>query len=159
MTKIIQSTDLAQLAGKAAGSERRRAHLNMHDTLEAPVQRLFIAVEPDSYMRPHRHPQSNKWEMFVLLNGEIDLLVFADDGTLKQRETLSANALRAVEIPPNTWHAYVCRQPGTVVLEVKEGPYIPTPAEDFAPWSPAEGEEGAPSYLNWMRNAQRGEKY
>ncbi|GAL33881.1 hypothetical protein JCM19240_789 [Vibrio maritimus] len=42
---------------------------------------------------------------------------------------------------------------GTVGLEIKEGAYIPTPQEDFAPWSPAEGEDGADEYRNWMRTA------
>lgn len=44
--------------------------------------------------------------------------------------------------------------PLSLALEVKEGAYIPTPEEDFAPWSPAENTEGAAAYLAWMRDAQ-----
>ena len=159
MTKIIHNQDLKALAQQAAQSERRRSHLNVHDSLDASVQRLFIATEPDTYMRPHRHPQAHKWEFLMAVQGEIDLLVFNDDGSLAQRESLSATAVRAVEIPPNTWHAYVCRQSGTIVLEVKEGAYLPTPEEDFGPWTPAEGSADAPAYAQWMRNAQVGEKF
>jgi cupin fold WbuC family metalloprotein len=159
MIKIIHNHELDELKSKAVQSERRRTHLNVHDTLDASVQRLFIATEPDTYMRPHRHPQAHKWEFLMVISGEIDLLVFADDGTLIQRENLSPSAVRVVEIPSNTWHAYVCQQPGTVVLEVKEGAYLPTEAGDFAPWSPAENTEGAEACLQWMRNARLGSKY
>ncbi len=154
MTKIITATALHQLTLKAASVDRQRAHLNVHDTLDASVQRLFIATEPGTYMRPHRHVEAHKWEFFLVLAGEIDLLIFDDAGEIQQRVVMSPITTRAVEIPPNTWHAYVCKQSATVALEIKEGAYLPTPAADFAPWSPAENTPEAPAYLAWMQKAQ-----
>ena len=154
MTKIITSEALRNLTAKAATADRLRAHLNVHETLDASVQRLFIATEPGTYIRPHRHPQPHKWEFFLVLEGEIDLLIFDGAGSVQQRTAMSPSAARAVEVPPNVWHAYVCKQSGTLALEVKAGAYIPTPEEDFAPWSPAENTEGAAAYLAWMRDAQ-----
>jgi len=159
MIKLISNTELENLTHNATKSERQRAHLNVHDSLDANVQRLFIATEPDTYMRPHRHPEPHKWEFLTVLTGEIDLMVFDDNGTLTMRETLSQTGIRSVEIPPNTWHAYVCKLSKTSVLEVKEGAYIPTEPEDFAPWSPAENSAGAKTYLEWMRDATLGSKY
>jgi len=153
MIKIIRNTELNNLANSAANSERRRLHLNVHDSLDASVQRLFIATEPDTYMRPHRHPEPHKWEFLTVLTGEIDLLIFDDEGNLTQREILSQTDVRAVEIPPNIWHAYVCKGSKTIVLEIKEGAYTPTKAEDFAPWTPAENSIEASEYLQWMKNA------
>jgi cupin fold WbuC family metalloprotein len=159
MTKVYHADQLNELKQKAADAERLRSHLNVHEALEAPVQRLFIATEPNTYMRPHRHPQSHKWEFFMVLEGKIDLMIFDDQGTLIQRTRMSPTDTRAVEIPPGTWHAYACQQSGTLALEVKEGPYIPTPEEDFASWSPAEGSEGAPAYRDWMRTAEEGTRF
>jgi len=144
---------LSALSEKATAAARRRTHLNVHASADANVQRLFIATEPDSYMRPHRHPEEHKWEFFVVLRGRLDLLVFEDTGELRQRIALSPDATPAVEIAPRTFHAYVCMQPGTVALEIKEGAYIPTPEHEFAPWAPPERSEGAPAYLAWMRSA------
>lgn len=158
MLKNITTEDLHELAGKAADSERQRAHLNVHEALDANVQRLFIATEPETYMRPHRHPEAHKWEFFVVLEGAIDLLIFEEDGTLKQRIPMSPDRTRAVEVPPGTWHAYVCQQSGTLALEVKEGAYIPTPEADFAPWSPAENMPGAAKFRDWMRTAKPGSR-
>ncbi len=133
---------------------RRRTHLNVHASPEANVQRLFIATEPDTYMRPHRHPEAHKWEFLAVLRGRLALLVFDDAGELRQRIAMSSDAILAVEIAPNTFHAYVCLEAGTVALEIKEGAYIPTPEQEFAPWSPAERSPSAHAYLEWMRTAE-----
>jgi cupin fold WbuC family metalloprotein len=152
--KTFSSADFAALAERAKAAPRRRANLNVHASTDANVQRLFIATEPDTYMRPHRHIESHKWEFFAVLRGRLDLLVFSDAGELTQRITLSPAATPAVEIPPGVFHAYVCMQPGTIGLEVKEGAYIPTAENDFAPWSPAERSAGVASYLAWLRTAE-----
>jgi len=127
--------------------------LNVHESLDANVQRLFIATQPGTYIRPHRHPEPHKWEFFAVLAGRIDLLVFGDGGALRQRFALSPETLPAVEIPAGTFHSYVCMKSGTVALEVKEGAYIPTTERDFAPWAPAERSDGAEAYLAWMQTA------
>jgi cupin fold WbuC family metalloprotein len=154
MIKTITADDLRALAGKAAQAPRLRAHLNVHESLDAAVQRLFIATEPGTYMRPHRHAEAHKWEFFVVVQGRLDLLIFDDAGRVTQRVVMAPAHTPAVEIPPGTWHAYVCMQSGTIGLEVKQGAYVPTPEHDFAPWSPAENTAGVADYLDWMRRAQ-----
>ncbi|WP_455207490.1 WbuC family cupin fold metalloprotein [Kaarinaea lacus] len=154
MIKTFTAEDFTQLAGKASNTERRRAHLNVHESHDANVQRLFIATEPDTYIRPHRHREAHKWEFFMVLTGEIDLLIFDDQGNLKQRIVMAPDQTRAIELPPNTWHSYVCKKPGTVALEVKEGAYLPTQEGDFAPWAPAENTAEVATFLQWMREAR-----
>jgi cupin fold WbuC family metalloprotein len=157
MTKVYTSTRLDQLKEDAASAKRRRSHLNVHAELDANVQRLFIATQPDTYMRPHRHPETHKWEFFIVLEGKIDLLVFDDQGVLLQRTEMSGEQTRAVEVPAGTWHAYVCMEPDTLALEIKEGEYLPTREQDFAAWSPAESSERAVAFLQQMRVAQAGD--
>lgn len=154
MLKIISDKDFSTFSDNAKAAPRQRSHHNLHESLDANVQRLFIATEPDTYMRPHRHSEAHKWELFLVLKGQLDLLIFNDDGELTQRHSLSPDTNRAIEIPPNTWHGYACMLAGTVGLEIKEGAYVPTPQDDFAPWSPAEGEAEADQYREWMRKAQ-----
>ncbi len=153
MIRRIPAGELAALTGTAATAPRLRAHLNVHASPEAAVQRLFIATEPGTYIRPHRHPEPHKWELFVVLEGEIHLLLFTDDGRVRERVPMSPATTRAVEIPAGTWHSYVCMRSGTVALEVKEGAYIPTPPADFAGWSPPENSPEAPAYLEALRAA------
>lgn len=156
MEKRIYFDQLQDLMLNARHSDRGRANLNTHDSLDAAVQRLFIATAPDTYIRPHRHSEANKWEFFVLLEGAMDLLIFDEIGTIIERSRMSRFELRAVEIPPGQWHSYACSEPGTLALEIKQDAYIPTPAEDFAHWAPAEGAPEAQRFLAWMRDAEVG---
>jgi cupin fold WbuC family metalloprotein len=151
MKEPLFADDLRQLSAQAATADRRRAHLNTHDSVQADVQRLFIATEPDTYIRPHRHRESHKWEFFVVLEGALDLLIFDDSGAISERVEMSPDNVRAVEVPPGTWHTYICREPGTIALEVKQGAYVPTPEEDFAPWAPPENAPGSTEYLASLR--------
>ncbi|HVY63593.1 MAG TPA: WbuC family cupin fold metalloprotein [Gammaproteobacteria bacterium] len=152
--RTFGARDFSALTAMAAGAERLRANLNVHTSLDANVQRLFIATEPGTYMRPHRHAERHKWEFFVVLRGRLDLLVFSDAGDVRRRVVMSPETTPAVEVPPGVFHAYVCMRSGTVGLEVKEGAYLPTQEHDFAPWSPPERSAGAPAYLEWLRAAQ-----
>lgn len=154
MTKIIAQSELEQLKLKAQSAPRQRANLNLHASLEANVQRLFITTEPGTYIQPHRHSENHKWEMFLVLEGEIDLLIFNDEGELTLRTKMSPTETRVVEIPPKTWHTYVVQQSGTLALEIKEGGYVPTPEPDFAPWSPAENTPEAQAFLEHLRYLQ-----
>ena len=64
---LLEVGRLDDLCKAARNSERRRAHLLLHSGHQDQVQRLVIAVEPGTYVRPHKH--SEQWEMLVLLSG------------------------------------------------------------------------------------------
>ncbi|WP_193164296.1 WbuC family cupin fold metalloprotein [Microbulbifer hainanensis] len=159
MTKLISQADLSQLAESAQQADRRRNNLNVHDSVDANVQRLFIATQPETYIRPHRHSEPHKWEFFMVIQGSMSLLLFSDDGRIEDRIELSALDVRAVEIPPNTWHSYTCMEEDTVALEIKEGAYTPTPEQDLAPWSPKENTPDTAAYVEWMKTAKPGDKF
>ncbi len=159
MIKTIGKSDINALIEDARASTRRRMNLNLHASTDAAVQRLFIATEPvatepDTYIRPHRHPEPHKWEMLLVLKGRLDLLVFDEPGIVTDRITLEPDQTQLVELSSGTWHSFVCCESGTVVLEVKEGAYIPTAEKDFAPWAPPENSAGVQSFLEWMRSVQ-----
>jgi len=156
MEKRIHASQLNELALAASLADRGRTHLNTHDSMDADVQRLFIATSRDTYIRPHRHSEDHKSEFFVVLEGRMDLLVFNDDGAILERCRLSPTDTRAVEIPPGQWHSYVCCQPGTIALEVKQGAYVPSADDDLAPWAPAEKSSSCDAFLSWMRTAPVG---
>jgi len=47
----------------------------------------------------------------------------------------------------------------SVFLEVKQGPYDPATAVEFAPWAPPEGDPAVAQYQQWLRAARVGERY
>ncbi len=155
--KRIDQTLLTALSTQAATSPRKRAHHNLHPQLDDPIQRLCIAMEPGTYVRPHRHMQPETWEILLILSGAVTLLIFDYSGKVLERIELAAGGeVTAVEIPANTWHAVASLKAGTVVFEVKQGPYAPISEVNYAPWSPAEGTQ-AEVLEGWYHRAQVGD--
>ncbi|WP_043114466.1 WbuC family cupin fold metalloprotein [Solimonas soli] len=154
-TKLLSADALDALCAQARAAPRRRAHLNLHEDADAPVQRFAIAAEPDSYFRPHRHPAV--WELLCVLRGRFLSLQFDDDGVLTQRAVVDART-PIIETPANTFHTVLALDGGSVFFEIKQGPYRPTPEQDFVAWAPAEGGDVAP-LQRWLREAQPGQRY
>ena len=146
--KLITQQTIDELSRQAAQSVRRRMNLNLHDDYDDPCQRLFNALEPDSYVRPHRHIDPPKPECFVPVRGRMALLVFDDHGRIEEVVHFGVNSeIVAIELPPGLWHMLVALEPGSIFFEAKPGPYRPVKDKDFAPWSPEEGSVAAPGYL------------
>ena len=158
MLKLIDVDMLDRLSGEAKDSKRLRQNRNLHASLSDSVQRLCNAFEPGTYVRPHRHPQKGRWELFVVLRGAAALLMFDDHGTVIERMELAAGGpTLGVEIPPRTWHTIVSRAPGTVLFEVKPGPYSHSEDKEFAGWAPDEEQHlAARDFEGWYRRATAG---
>ena len=93
----------------------------------------------------------------MVVEGELDILFFSDDGDVENRVTLTARGeTNGIEIPPNTWHATVCHSP-VVFMEVKQGPYEVTDDKGFASWSPEEGNDQVPNFLASLKKAAVGD--
>ena len=146
---------LDALSLQAQQSLRRRANHNLHDDLNDPIQRLAIAMEPDTFVRPHRHPHT--WEMLFPLRGRFVVLHFDTTGTVIERTVLGQDCT-VLENPAGVWHAVLSLDHGGIIFEVKRGPYLPVPEADYAPWSKAvDGAEAA--VLNtWYAQARVGDK-
>jgi cupin fold WbuC family metalloprotein len=150
--KKLTSADLSALGQQARLSPRLRANTNLHTELTDPIQRLAIAMEPDTLILPHRHPHT--WEILTALRGRFTVLVFDDAGKVIERAVLGEDT-SVVEIPAGGWHAVLSRDVGAVIFEVKHGPYTPIGEADVASWS--KGRTAAE--LNaWYAVAQIGNK-
>ena len=158
MTVLFDKDFLGQLEIAAQQSERRRSNSNLHDGPAATVQKLFISMMPDSYVRPHRHNDNHKSECFIVIAGALDFLLFDDDGALIERIHLSSDGgCRGLDIPPHVWHANVCDAPVTF-FEVKQGPYVVETDKEFAHWAPAEGAENVKGVLTRLKHMAVGDK-
>lgn len=130
----------------ASSSPRRRAIVRYHEHAE-PVQRMLNAISPESYVRPHRHADPDKVEIFVALAGRALVLSFDDDGRVRGFVVIdAAGPVRGAEIPARTWHSVVALRPATVLYEVIEGAFSPATHKSYAPWAPAEGSPEAAAF-------------
>jgi cupin fold WbuC family metalloprotein len=149
---LIDQALLDELCAEASASPRRRRNRNFHPRDDHPGQRLLNAMQPDSYIPPHRHLDPDKDETFVVLRGLLALLVFDDAGAVVRCLKIGHDAeVQGVDISHGTWHTAVALKPDTVFLEAKAGPYLPLTEAERAPWAPAENVPEAASYLAALR--------
>lgn len=153
--RTIDADTIDAMKADATQVTRRRTHLTLHDEASDPIQRVVIALQPGTYVRPHRHG-AGVWELFTLLDGALAVLSFDDDGVVTQRVELRPGGARMAQLPPGAWHTVIALEPDTLALEVKPGPYRPTSDKDSAAWAPAERQDGAADMLRWLETATPG---
>ena len=150
---LIDKKLLDETTARAKLSPRLRMNYNFHTELDDPVNRLLNALEPDTYLRPHRHCNPDKNEIFLLLRGKVVVFLFDDTGQIT--DTIPMDPLKGCyggEIPPGIWHGLLVLESGTVIYEIKEGPFVPLAPENMAPWSPSvEDKKAVNDYMRKMK--------
>jgi cupin fold WbuC family metalloprotein len=153
--KLISTALLEEMTAKAAASPRRRTHHNLHSSASDLVQRFVVVFHHDSYVRPHRH--MSKSELCTIIRGRFEVVIFDSDGTVTERTVIGEGTPNlAFELPVATWHTLLPLTDGAAFVEVKEGPYDPTTAAEFAPWAPEEGKSDTAAFQRWIRTAPVG---
>lgn len=119
---VLDKYLLDQISQKAKVNERLRMNLNLHESFESQVQRLLNALEPGTVVPIHRHTHTA--ETYILLRGRIDVMFYNDIGYEVERFHLNPlEGQYGVQIPKGQWHTLEVLEEGTVIFEVKEGPY------------------------------------
>lgn len=147
------SEDLMRGAIAAShSSPRRRVIQPLHRDENDTLHRMFNAVQPDSYIPPHRHLDPPKAESWIVLRGALAFFTFDDSGKIEAcREIRAGGAVFGVDLEPGVYHTFVALEPDTVVFEVKTGPYSAANDKAFPDWAPREGSEHARDYLESLR--------
>lgn len=150
--KIFNAAYLDSLIEQAKLSPRQRQHRNIHSSYEEPCQRLFNAIEPSSYIRPHRHADANQNELLIAVRGLMVFITFDDEGAVSSvqnfgSELYGGDIAIGIEVAPRTWHTVIALVNDSVLLEVKAGPFDPTLPKEMAHWAPEEGSLEVGPYL------------
>ena len=147
------------LTQSAKQSSRQRQHKNIHQHYNDPCQRLFNAIGVASYIRPHRHLIDPKDECLIAVRGLMSLVLFDDIGQVQQvirfgaQTTESQEAIGVgINLPAGVWHTVIAEVPGSILFEVKSGPFNPEQAKEYASWAPAENTPEAAEYLTELKH-------
>lgn len=121
---------LDSITQKAKESPRLRMNHNLHDSLDSKVQRLFNALEPGTVLPIHRHQNTD--ETYILIRGKIEVIFYDNKKNITDRFIVcQEDGIFGVHIPKNTWHTLEVLESGSVIFEVKEGPYQPISENDI----------------------------
>ena len=121
----ITQTLLEELTSKAKASPRLRMNYDLRDSPDDQSQRMLNAIEPGSALPIHRHQKTS--ETVVCLRGRLVWEFFDElDRICTDRIELSPNGpIVALNIPAGQWHTVHSLESGSVILEMKDGPYKP----------------------------------
>ena len=133
-------------------SPRGRIILPFHKTAADACHRMLNALQPGSYIRPHRHLSPPKSETILVLKGSICFVIFGSGGIISDHFTLTAGSDRfGIDVEPGAYHTLIALETDTVVFEIKPGPFSPAATGDYADWAPEEGHAAAGPYLDKLR--------
>jgi len=156
--KILDQNTIELLKKNSRLSTRKRSHFFLHESYSDPVQRFYNAMQPKTYICPHKHTKNDAWELFVIIAGEAAVLIFDEFGTILERVGLGKRyGVYLVEIPPNLYHSIACLQEDTLLVEFKHGAYDPLTDKCFADWAPREGDADCVFFENWFCKAHAGQ--
>ena len=135
ITQVI----LDKLTAEAKASPRLRMNMDLRNGDADQSQRMLNAIEPGSPLPIHRHQKTS--ETVVILRGRIvEEFYHAVQGeglrVQEVREVQGVQKVEEVELSPNgpvvalnipagQWHTVRALESGTVILEMKDGPYEP----------------------------------
>ena len=120
----IDNILLDKLTAQAKESPRLRMNLDLRNSDADSSQRMLNAIEPGSVVPIHRHQKTS--ETVVVLRGRVVEEYYSSDGVVVATYGLAAGGpICALNIPAGQWHTLRALDPGTVILEMKDGPYEP----------------------------------
>ena len=128
---IINQAILDKLTAEAKASPRLRMNLDLRNGDGDQSQRMLNAIEPGSPLPIHRHKDTS--ETVVCLRGRL-VWEFYDEleRICTERIELTPNGpVVALNVPIGQWHTVHALESGSVILEVKDGPYEPIGPQDI----------------------------
>ena len=137
-TVIIGDVELAFIKKQALLSPRKRARICAHQSSGDLLHEMFIALSKKTYIQPHRH--LNKSESFHVIEGEVDVILFEDDGSIHQIISLGSYYSGCpcfYRLNSFRYHTLFLRSDILVLHEVTNGPFYSCSTE-YAPFSPNE---------------------
>lgn len=142
----IGDAEIEFLKEQARISPRKRARICAHKTNDDALHEMVIVISADSYIHPHRHV--GKSESFHIVEGEVDVAVFDDDGKLSGVIQLGAPASGRCfyyRLSESAFHTLLIRSEYLIVHEVTNGPFDRdrTVLAKFAPTEDCEAEARA----------------
>jgi cupin fold WbuC family metalloprotein len=127
---LINKKLFDELSSQAADNERLRVNFNLHTSLDDHVQRLFNALEPGTVLPVHRH--KNTAETYIVLRGRLEVLMYNENGNLTETVDIYPDKGNyGMHIEAGQWHTINVLEKGTIIFEVKQGPYKPLDEDEI----------------------------
>lgn len=127
---VIDKTLLDNLTEQAKVNPRLRQAYDLRTTSKDQSQRILNAVEPGTILPIHRHTGSS--ETITCLRGRCVQYLYDEDGQQIDAINLSPNSdIVGMSVEVGQWHRLESLESGTIILECKDGAYLPLTDDDI----------------------------
>jgi cupin fold WbuC family metalloprotein len=148
----ISKEDLEHFKNLANQNPRKRFRLCAHNNKGDSLHEMFIVHKRECYVRPHKHIE--KAESMSIIEGEVDVILFEDDGIIKdiiQMGDLKSGKLFYQRISEPIYHSLIIRSEYLVFHEITQGPFL-REKTIFAPWAPQEKTIEVNQFINGIES-------
>jgi cupin fold WbuC family metalloprotein len=143
----VAPADLQELKRLALLNPRQRVRLCAHTSPNSRLHEMFIVHARDCYVRPHKHIK--KAESMAVLEGEVDVVLFHEDGSIRRVIQLGATDTGKIfyqRLPEEIYHMLIIRSELLVFHEIIEGPFL-RESSIFPDWAPVEQGEASNVFI------------
>ena len=114
---------------------RKNTRLCLHSSPDDPLHEMIIVQFWENFFPPKRHP--TKAKSFHVLEGELGVFVFADDGNVIDAARLKPKDSIAYRVGAGLYHADIPLTDYSIHIETTTGPFVGERDRILAPWAPA----------------------
>jgi len=122
---FLQIAETQELKRLASLNPRHRVRLCAHRSPKDSLHEMFIVHMRDCFVRPHKH--LGKVESMAVLEGEVDVVLFDEDGSIRrliQMGTPSSGKVFYQRLADPIYHTLLIRSEFLVFHEITEGPFL-----------------------------------
>ena len=137
----ISLSDINILIEMAKRTNRKRIRICAHPSSKNAVHDMLIVHFRDTYVRPHKH--LNKDETFHLIQGNLDIIIFNDDGTVNRKINMGeyeSGDTFFYRMSKSYFHTVIPTSDVVVFHETTKGPFNLNETI-FPNWAPNENEQ------------------
>lgn len=134
----VDRADLDELKRLAMLNPRQRVRLCAHSSPDDALHEMFIVHARGCYVRPHKHV--GKSESMTVLEGEVDVVLFDEDGAIRDVVRMGAPGTGKIfyqRLSDAIYHTLIIRTEFLVFLETTGGPFLRENTV-FPEWAPQE---------------------
>jgi len=137
---VLAASDIKELKQLVRHNPRNRIRICAHRNPNETLHEMFIIHTQDCYVRPHKH--LGKAESMTVLEGEVDVVLFSENGELLDIIHMSEPLLGKTfyyRISDPIYHSLIIRSEYLVFHEVTQGPFVKKDTL-FPDWAPDEND-------------------
>ena len=144
----VDSNGIDFLKEQALGTARERMRICAHKDVSDTLHEMIIVHHKGAYVRPHKH--LGKIESCHIIEGEVDLVVYDDDGSVidvVRMGDYSSGKTFYHRMSESRFHTLLIRSEVLVFHEITNGPFDKS-STAFPAWAPEEGDhEGVRRFM------------